>query len=210
MPMGVTHRTINTVVSVPLAASTLTIGWTPLQAGCLLTGYTFATFLVNPDLDLNSIGYQSWGWLRFIWWPYQKILGHRCWMSHFPVISTLLRIVYLMWFPVLLLLLLGSSVRAMVRETVLDWFPELAPFILVFIIGMILSDTLHTILDTSSTELKQMFGGSRRHRRGFNFFEHHGEATPRRAYARASGGYNRAPTYNRNRSGRASRRRRRY
>jgi uncharacterized metal-binding protein len=196
MPMGVTHRAINTVVSVPVAAGTLYIGWSPLQIACLVGGYTFATFLMNPDLDLDSIGYQSWGWLRIIWWPYQKALGHRCWMSHFPIISTLLRIIYLLWFPVLLLLLLGSSIRAMVRQEVLDWFPELAPYLLLLIFGMILSDTLHTILDTSSTELKQLFGGSRRRKRNVNFFEHHHQAPPRRASSRKSRdtGYNKRAT----------------
>lgn len=210
MPMGITHRTINTMVSVPVGAGTLFIGWTPLQTTSLVVGYTFATFFMNPDLDLNSIGYKSWGWLRFIWWPYQKILGHRCWMSHFPVISTLLRVIYLMWFPILLLLLLGSSAQAAARDTIFDWFPQLAPYLLVFVAGMVLSDSLHAILDISSTELKQLFRFGRSRRRATNFFEHHNQAPPRRAFARSSYREDRDPGYNRHRSRRNINRRRRY
>ncbi len=183
MPMGVTHRRINTVATVGLTGAALYIGWTPLQAGCLLVGASFATFFMNPDLDLHSIGYTSWGPLRFIWLPYQKIMGHRCWMSHFPVISTFIRIVYLLWLPSVIFLLLNAGVRSAIKDDVNAWFPLFAPYAMVFILGMIFSDTLHTILDISNTEIKNLFRGSRRGRRE-NFFEHHGQAGPRRrAYA---------------------------
>ncbi len=184
MPMGLTHRRINTIMSVPMAGSALYAGWQPAHVGLLVAGYTFATYFMNPDLDLNSLGYQSWGWLRIIWWPYQKVLGHRCWMSHFPVISTILRIIYLLWFPAVLVLLLGSSFRAAARETLLDWLPPLTPYIIVFIIGMVISDALHAVLDTASTELKQLFRSPRRRSYASNFFAHHHEPPPRRTTRR--------------------------
>lgn len=112
MCMGVTHRTINTMVSFPIAGALLVQAhWHPLQAIIFLGGYTFATFLMNPDLDLDSLGYQSWGVLRFIWWPYQKALAHRCFLSHFPVVGTVCRIIYLMWVPILILLILGGRCK---------------------------------------------------------------------------------------------------
>ncbi len=211
MPMGVTHRQINTAMSIPLAVGTYAIGWPPTYIVSMLVGYSFATYFMNPDLDLNSIGYQSWGWLRLIWWPYQKILGHRSWISHFPVISTLLRIVYLLWFPVVLIWLLGSSVQAAVRDQFFDWGPTFGPYLLTFVIGMILSDALHAILDVSSTELKQLFGGKRRRRFG-GFFEHHNEEPPRRRSSHNHDHYSRGAdhSYSRNRASRAPSRRRRY
>jgi uncharacterized metal-binding protein len=178
MPMGTTHRRLNTAISVPLAAGALWLKWDAGYIVSLLAGFHFATYFMNPDLDLNSLGYKSWGWLRFIWWPYQKVLAHRCFLSHFPVISTLLRIIYLLWFPALLVLLLGASVRAAARESLADWLPVLGPFLLVFVLGMILSDSLHAIFDTSSTELKTLFRGSRRRKRSPNFFDHHNQPTP--------------------------------
>lgn len=178
MPMGTTHRRLNTAISVPMVAGALWLKWDAGFIVSLLAGFHFATYFMNPDLDLNSLGYKSWGWLRFIWWPYQKVLAHRCFLSHFPVISTLLRIIYLLWFPVLLLLLLGSSVRAAARDTIFDWFPLLGPFLFVFVIGMILSDSLHALFDTSGTELKMFFRGTRRRNHSHNFFAHHHQATP--------------------------------
>ncbi|MBN9389315.1 MAG: metal-binding protein [Chloroflexi bacterium] len=186
MPMGTTHRRLNTALSVPLAAGTLWLKWDAGFVVSLLAGYHFATYFMNPDLDLNSLGYKSWGWLRFIWWPYQKVLAHRCFLSHFPVISTLLRVIYLLWFPALLLLVFGGSVQAAARDAIFDWFPVTWPFLLVFVIGMIISDSLHAIFDTSSTELKRLFRGSRRRKRARdeNFFEHHNQAPPAWAYRR--------------------------
>jgi uncharacterized metal-binding protein len=184
MPMGRTHRAINTYLCVPLTGGAIYFAhWSPLQAIAFGAGYCFATFFMNPDLDLDSVGYQSWGPLRIIWWPYQKALAHRSYFSHFPVISTLLRIVYLMWFPVLLLLLLGGSVQAVARDAIFDWWPIVGIYVLIFILGMIVSDSIHTILDTVSTDLKRMF--SRHPRRHQSFWEHnHDRYVNRRSTSR--------------------------
>lgn len=171
MPMGRTHRAVNTYMCLPITGGAIYAAhWSLPMAASFAVGYCFATFFMNPDLDLDSVGYQSWGPLRIIWWPYQKALAHRSYFSHFPVISTLLRIVYLMWFPVLLLLLLGGSVQAVARETIFDWRPVVGPYLLIFILGMIISDSIHTILDTVSTDIKRRF--SRHPQRHQSFWEH--------------------------------------
>jgi uncharacterized metal-binding protein len=177
MPMGVTHRMINTFMSVPFTVGLLMppVNRPALEAACFFTGYTFATFFMNPDLDLESEGYNSWGLLRFYWWPYQKAFSHRSFFSHFPVISTVLRIIYLLWLPVLLVFMLGTAVQSATRELVFDWVPELGPYLLAAVLGMIASDTLHLILDLSSTRLKKTFGSGRKKRRA-TFREHHGES----------------------------------
>ncbi len=185
MPMGHTHRAINTYVCVPLSIGAVAFAhWTPLQAGVFAVGYCFATFFMNPDLDLDSIGYQSWGPLRIIWWPYQKALSHRSFISHFPVISTLLRIIYLLWFPVLLIFLLGSSVQSLVRETIFDWWPIVGLHLLIFILGMIISDSIHAILDVSSTELKRLFSRHPNHHQ--SFWEHNHDHYISRARPRST------------------------
>jgi uncharacterized metal-binding protein len=173
--MGVTHRTINTFASLPLTAEFyLGLHRSPTESLAFFAGYTFATFLMNPDLYLNSEGYQSWGFLRFYWWPYQKALAHRCFLSHFPIISTIFRIIYLLWLPILLIFVLGSAVQASARDQVYDWVPQLAPYLIAIVIGMMGSDTLHMFLDVTSTRLKRTFGG-RHKRRHEGFFEHHGQ-----------------------------------
>lgn len=169
--MGRTHRAINTTLVLPISFGTLQLAhWSPVQAFIFGAGYCFATFFMNPDLDLNSIGYHSWGPLRIIWWPYQKALAHRSYLSHFPVISTILRLIYLMWLPVILIWLLGSSVQAAARETVFDWWPILGIPLMIFILGMTLSDAIHTILDVSSTDLKRMVSRHPSHHE--TFWEH--------------------------------------
>lgn len=177
MPSGITHRTINTIASIPASGAVLYWQQSIPNALCFAAGYTFATFLMNPDLDLDSDGYNSWGILRFYWWPYKEALGHRSILSHFPILSTILRIIYLLWLPVLLLLVLGSAVRAAAREAILDWVPEYLPLILFTILGMMCSDALHAVLDFSSTKIKRFY--SRHFRRGYkyvpDFLEHHGE-----------------------------------
>jgi uncharacterized metal-binding protein len=171
MPMGRTHRAINTALCVPLTAGSIVLShWSPLQALSCAAGYCFATFFMNPDLDLDSVGYQSWGPLRIIWWPYQKILAHRSYFSHFPVISTILRLIYLMWFPVLMLVLLGGSIQLVVRETIFDWWPIFGAYLLMFIMGMVISDAIHAILDVVSTSFKRRF--SRHPHRHQTFSEH--------------------------------------
>jgi uncharacterized metal-binding protein len=65
--------------------------------------------MFGPDLDIHSRQFIRWGWLRWIWIPYQKTLRHRSIFSHGPVIGTTLRVVYLAnW--LLLLGLLGLIV----------------------------------------------------------------------------------------------------
>ena len=169
--MGHTHRAINTYVCIPLTIGSVAFAhWSPLQALAFGAGYCFATFFMNPDLDLDSVGYQSWGPLRIIWWPYQKALAHRSFISHFPVISTILRIIYLLWFPILLTWLLGSSVQSLARETIFEWWPIVGLYLLVAVLGMIISDAIHTILDVSSTEFKRKF--SHHPHRHQSFWEH--------------------------------------
>lgn len=187
MPMGMTHRQINTWLNIPLGAGALAIGWEPGNVAIMLVGYNFATYFMNPDLDLNSHGYQSWGWLRFLWWPYQKALAHRSWMSHFPVISTILRIIYLLWFPVLLTILLWGSMELTTQQNILKTLKFSWLYLIIFVIGMIISDSLHAILDTVSTELKTFFRRKqrRKQKRGENFLAHHHEYQRRRSRSKA-------------------------
>lgn len=52
---------------------------------------------LSPDLDhhAGSLAFRMWGPLRFIWEPYARILPHRSVVSHFPLIGTAGRLIYL-------------------------------------------------------------------------------------------------------------------
>jgi uncharacterized metal-binding protein len=95
MPSGRTHDQI-TFICLPWVGAlsliaTLNVGVTL----CLCGGFLFSGLMFGPDLDIYSKQYQRWGPLRCIWLPYRKVLSHRSWLSHGPVIGTLLRLLYL-------------------------------------------------------------------------------------------------------------------
>ncbi|MFN7414520.1 MAG: metal-binding protein, partial [Dolichospermum sp.] len=91
MPSGQTHDRI-TIWSMPVVASitlvsTHSSNMTLLVAG----GFMFGGLMFGPDLDIYSRQFQRWGFLRWIWLPYQKSLRHRSFLSHGPIIGTTLR-----------------------------------------------------------------------------------------------------------------------
>lgn len=95
MPSGRTHDRI-TLWALPVVAGvtfwqTRSGNVTLLVAG----GFMFGGLMFGPDLDIYSRQYQRWGFLRWIWLPYQKSLRHRSFLSHGPIIGTTLRVVYL-------------------------------------------------------------------------------------------------------------------
>ncbi|MFM7408749.1 MAG: metal-binding protein [Cuspidothrix sp.] len=98
MPSGQTHDRI-TIWSMPWVAgitlvATGSSNMTLLVAG----GYMFGGLMFGPDLDIYSRQFQRWGFLRWIWLPYQKSLRHRSFLSHGPIIGTMLRVAYLTTF----------------------------------------------------------------------------------------------------------------
>ena len=65
--------------------------------GALCSGlaFLFGGLLLSPDLDIQSRPYQRWGVLRWLWWPYQRLVRHRSVLSHSPFLGTALRVTYL-------------------------------------------------------------------------------------------------------------------
>lgn len=95
MPSGRTHDRI-TLYALPLVTG-VTLWQTRSSNVTLLVagGFLFGGLMFGPDLDIYSVQFQRWGWLRWIWLPYQKSLRHRSFLSHGPIIGTTLRVVYL-------------------------------------------------------------------------------------------------------------------
>ncbi|MEC4814865.1 MAG: metal-binding protein [Scytonema sp. PMC 1069.18] len=95
MPSGRTHDRI-TLWALPLVTG---VAFWQTQSGNLTllvaAGFLFGGLMFGPDLDIYSRHYQRWGFLRFIWLPYQKSLRHRSFLSHGPIIGTTLRVLYL-------------------------------------------------------------------------------------------------------------------
>ncbi len=82
----------------------LTLWWTRSGHFAVIVagGYLFSGLMFGPDLDIRSRQYQRWGWLRWLWLPYQKSLRHRSHLSHGLLLGTALRLAYLLGWGVLL------------------------------------------------------------------------------------------------------------
>ncbi len=95
MSSGRTHDRI-TLWALPvvvLATFRLTLsGWLTTVV-CL--GFLLGGWVLGPDLDIHSVQYKRWGWLRWIWLPYRGSIRHRSRWSHGPVIGTVVRVLYL-------------------------------------------------------------------------------------------------------------------
>ena len=59
-----------------------------------LAAYLFSGFWLSDDLDTHSLAYKRWGWLRWLWWPYQKAVPHRSWISHGIGFGPIFRVAY--------------------------------------------------------------------------------------------------------------------
>lgn len=94
MPSGKVHDKI-TIATALVAGPALWMVWREaLPVTAATVGYVFGGLWMSDDLDIRSVAYRRWGALRFLWWPYQKIVPHRSWYSHGIGIGPLLRVLY--------------------------------------------------------------------------------------------------------------------
>ena len=125
MANGKAH-TNATLILASLATPAILAGYPEIPLGILLGLW------LSPDLDCESDPYNRWSLLKFIWWPYQATYNHRSFWTHFPIISTAIRILYIS--PILYLT--GALNQ-----------PFIYDHTLYLIIGLSLSDILHGIMD---------------------------------------------------------------
>ena len=168
MPSGQTHDRI-TLWSLPVIAG---FTFTQTQSGNLTLlvsgGFLFGGLMFGPDLDIYSRQFQRWGWLRFIWIPYQKSLRHRAFLSHGPIIGTALRSLYLVcWIAVLGSLLL--FVANCLGVSTISW-QTIAKLVIAFgiqnstewlalLIGLELGAMSHSLSDWSGSTYKRLQKG---------------------------------------------------
>ncbi|NEP14112.1 MAG: metal-binding protein [Symploca sp. SIO2C1] len=110
MPSGQTHDRI-TLWSLPVITA-LTLATTRNSDLTLLVagGFLFSGLMLSPDLDLRSRPFKRWGWLRWMWIPYQKMMRHRSVFSHGMLIGTTLRVLYLIsWVIVLTVIIVAVA-----------------------------------------------------------------------------------------------------
>jgi uncharacterized metal-binding protein len=95
MPSGKTHDRITWALFPAVVAGgyVMTQHW---HLGSLAgIGTLFAGLMFGPDLDIYSVQYKRWGYLRWLWLPYRHLLRHRSFWSHGLIVGTGLRLLYL-------------------------------------------------------------------------------------------------------------------
>jgi uncharacterized metal-binding protein len=134
--------------------------------GTLVVSTLFSGWLLSPDLDLNSSIYKRWGPLRFLWYPYQKMIPHRSWISHSWFLSPLMRVGYLLVMTWLMAwatlwgIRQASGLGPGVPETtpldlIQSLYSRFPQHTLMTIIGLIFGTALHTGADTLYSSLKR-------------------------------------------------------
>jgi uncharacterized metal-binding protein len=114
----------------------------------------------SPDSDIDHETYQDFFvlfiepyahkiWYLF-WLPYRKLVPHRSWISHFPIIGSLIRIFYLL-IPCFLLAWFIPLMKEFLKILIENW--DLS---LYFICGIIWADILHILMDFNLTFRKIM------------------------------------------------------
>ncbi len=77
MPNYKNHERINLFVLCCVDAALIYFKIDLWMVGLFSVSYLIATFLISPDLDLDSRIYNRWGFLKYIWWPYKELFKHR-------------------------------------------------------------------------------------------------------------------------------------
>lgn len=151
MASGKVHGRVTELTSQAVLVSNLIITNNIESSLALYSGCLFG-LIMDPDLDIptrsNSEGrlLEIWKplgilWI-YIWLPYGKLIPHRNWLSHAPVVGTLIRYVYL----ALVVFLPGL----LVTEDWLWLIKVIEPnyqFFIYFVAGTSVSDFMHWVFD---------------------------------------------------------------
>ncbi len=171
MPSGKTHDKITVVTAIAAVPvwwwESATKDWAGLAVG--LTAYFFSGFWLSDDLDTHSIAYKRWGALRWLWWPYQKMVPHRSWVSHGIGFGPIFRVAYflvMLWVTMRGLLWVLIQVHIPVsRDAVLgsfwglttDWTAAHPSWAVCALIGLVLGGVTHSVADAIVSWAKRVW-----------------------------------------------------
>ena len=150
---GKAHKISNVAAMVAMTGSALAFSTFPV-AGAVLVGSYIGT-VVTPDYDLDNKLPRSllteipiirtlWRWF---WLWYMKLVPHRSWVSHLPIISTFIRFLY-MFLGISFLLLFVDWGFGGIFVTINQYMtPDLFVLALIAFLAWCIQDLIHYILD---------------------------------------------------------------
>lgn len=140
MPEKLAHDATCIVIALQTLTQYERIGWTLPEATVFALGAA-SGIILSPDLDVVERRRPT-PW-NLYWYPYGWLFEHRHPLTHAPVVSTLLRLAYLMpiFFPVVMLI---NKLGLFNREYFFLWLA-----------GLVLADIVHWVMDEATTWFKR-------------------------------------------------------
>ena len=157
MPSGKVHSITNVVVALSSSATMFLLQRGNEATLGVATG-AMVGIMVGCDNDVDSGNIADYIIKRYtgnivetvwvmLWTVYRKAFKHRSFLSHFPLVSTIIRIAYLAAF----YFLIATPLKYLSSFVQVDW----AYFLWWAFVGLVLADTSHWGLD----KLDEMMGG---------------------------------------------------
>jgi uncharacterized metal-binding protein len=167
MPSGKTHDFFNIIILVAAVALVFLTTWLSENVDedvlknsmiLFLGAYVFSTFMLSPDLDLKKNRSKlNWGFLRWIWWPYSKVMKHRG-ISHSILFGVLTRVFYV-YTVYLIVLFLFYFFGDFDMDELPFWFVGSDEFeweyLISMLVGFYFPSIFHTLLDNLVTKEKR-------------------------------------------------------
>ena len=148
MPSGKVHAQCSLVLAVPSFGTVLGATSDFAAAGACALGCLIG-IAMTPDLDQETLSSSEHAFIKYtlglgflwamLWYPYARLIKHRSPFSHFPILGTAGRLLYLF------LLILIPSYWGWHLITLP---PETVRLLLFALGGLIVSDAAHWFLDT--------------------------------------------------------------
>lgn len=150
MASGKAHAKASLIAAIP-AGLAVGLGLSSILYGIGAALGSILGIALTPDLDQEMTTYFEWklmkkaGPLAFVWmliWsPYSLLIPHRSFWSHFPIVGTAIRLLYLS-IPIIIFCIWKDCILDLSRIPQVYW--NLAWGVL---IGLLVSDIIHWIMD---------------------------------------------------------------
>ena len=159
MSDGKTHATATTALIFPVAMTSMLLMPHDPLSGAIVGGIGCLTgLIIDPDLDIENITRSEWQvikrfwifgmlWVVF-WYPYARAIPHRSPLSHWPLVGTAGRVLYLLLWIKLLGMILDVPVPIQLIVT--------NSLFMIWFYGLAVADTAHFIMDVVSSKIKRI------------------------------------------------------
>lgn len=165
MSSGRTHASVAKVLLIPAAiGASISVSLGYVEEGVGIFVGAFAGLIITPDADIDKMSWERRRWFNIwtplghiwylLWYAYGKMFKHRG-ISHFPLIGTATRILYVTIIAICCQLLFEGSpdvASQLWPLKLIDSYPMFSAFTFV---SWSIQDIVHSLFDVVSTFLKR-------------------------------------------------------